>query len=144
MAEWNSIPGWLRLSLRLAIHASAHTGTPHGDARCHRHPLLPPRRWRQMRQLTTEAEVLAADGAAPAAEAALVAVAALDPKTTGDWALTSSHCGNTHCTEHCGGILAQGSGLTIRISAVTRLLTTCCVFAPHIIHTCCLFAPHII
>jgi len=36
-----------------------------------------------MRQLTTEAEVTAAAGGAPDAEAALIAVAALDPKTTG-------------------------------------------------------------
>ncbi|KAL4458908.1 hypothetical protein ABPG75_013773 [Micractinium tetrahymenae] len=41
------------------------------------------RRWREMRQLTTEAEVAAAAGGTPPdAEAALVAVAALDPKTT--------------------------------------------------------------
>lgn len=39
-----------------------------------------------MRQLTTEAEAAAAKGGMPPdAEAALVAVAALDPKTTGAW-----------------------------------------------------------
>lgn len=44
------------------------------------------RRWREMRQLTTEAEAAAAKGGMPPdAEAALVAVAALDPKTTGAW-----------------------------------------------------------
>ncbi|PRW59965.1 putative transmembrane GTPase FZO- chloroplastic isoform A [Chlorella sorokiniana] len=41
------------------------------------------RRWRQMRQLNTEAEAAAAaPGQTPDAEAALVAVSALDPKTT--------------------------------------------------------------
>ena len=46
------------------------------------------RRWRQMRALTTEAEAAAeaaaaGPGAAPDAETALMAVARLDPKTTG-------------------------------------------------------------
>lgn len=41
------------------------------------------RRWRELRQLTTEADIVSArGGVAPDAEAALSAVAALDPKTT--------------------------------------------------------------
>ena len=50
------------------------------------HPTSPSpcRRWRESRQLTTQAQAAAtAGGAIAGTEAALVAVSALDPKTTG-------------------------------------------------------------
>lgn len=70
----------------LGSFRAAQRGTASPE-RMHARPasLCMRRRWRHMRQLTTEAEATAAvHGTPPDAEAALVAVAALDPKTTGE------------------------------------------------------------